>query len=189
MTLRLNGIGCGVAAFALAFALAPVGRARADVVYDYTGTNFLNAHAPFTTTENVTGSVTFAAPLGANLSFASETPEAFSFTAGSLTVTNATEASNSVFQFSTDAAGQITAWNIQVFNTNGGGDIFIQDSALAGVGDQAALGESFAVNNKPGEWMTAAVPEPSTWAMMILGFVGLGFMAYRRKSSGALRLA
>jgi len=38
--------------------------------------------------------------------------------------------------------------------------------------------------------LTAAVPEPSTWAMMILGFVGLGFMAYRRKSNGpALRLA
>jgi hypothetical protein len=29
---------------------------------------------------------------------------------------------------------------------------------------------------------TTAVPEPSTWAMMILGFVGLGFMAYRKKS-------
>jgi len=27
----------------------------------------------------------------------------------------------------------------------------------------------------------AAVPEPSTWAMMILGFFGLGFMAYRKK--------
>jgi PEP-CTERM motif len=26
------------------------------------------------------------------------------------------------------------------------------------------------------------VPEPSTWAMMILGFAGVGFMAYRRKS-------
>nr|WP_079603671.1 PEPxxWA-CTERM sorting domain-containing protein [Bradyrhizobium erythrophlei] len=24
------------------------------------------------------------------------------------------------------------------------------------------------------------VPEPSTWAMMILGFAGVGFMAYRR---------
>jgi hypothetical protein len=36
----------------------------------------------------------------------------------------------------------------------------------------------------------AAVPEPSTWAMMILGFCGLGFMAYRRKQGGpALRLA
>lgn len=28
----------------------------------------------------------------------------------------------------------------------------------------------------------AAVPEPSTWAMMILGFLGVGFMAYRRKA-------
>jgi hypothetical protein len=31
--------------------------------------------------------------------------------------------------------------------------------------------------------ITAAVPEPSTWAMMILGFAGLGFMAYRRKGN------
>jgi hypothetical protein len=29
--------------------------------------------------------------------------------------------------------------------------------------------------------VAAAVPEPSTWAMMILGFAGVGFMAYRRK--------
>ena len=34
----------------------------------------------------------------------------------------------------------------------------------------------------------SAVPEPSTWAMIILGFCGVGFMAYRQKS-GALRLA
>ncbi len=34
-----------------------------------------------------------------------------------------------------------------------------------------------------------AVPEPSTWAMMILGFAGIGFMAYRRKSKPAFRLA
>jgi hypothetical protein len=25
----------------------------------------------------------------------------------------------------------------------------------------------------------AAVPEPSTWAMMLLGFAGLAFVAYR----------
>jgi PEP-CTERM motif-containing protein len=29
------------------------------------------------------------------------------------------------------------------------------------------------------------VPEPSTWAMMLLGFAGVGFMAYRRKSKPA----
>ena len=38
--------------------------------------------------------------------------------------------------------------------------------------------------------VAAAVPEPSTWAMMILGFAGVGFMAYRRKHNGpAFRLA
>jgi len=33
----------------------------------------------------------------------------------------------------------------------------------------------------------AAVPESSTWAMLILGFAGVGFMAYRRKSEPAFR--
>ena len=34
-----------------------------------------------------------------------------------------------------------------------------------------------------------AVPEASTWAMMILGFLGVGFLAQRRKSNLMLRLA
>jgi hypothetical protein len=35
-----------------------------------------------------------------------------------------------------------------------------------------------------------AVPEPSTWAMMLLGFAGISFVAYRRKQNGRqLRLA
>ncbi|WFU18777.1 PEPxxWA-CTERM sorting domain-containing protein [Bradyrhizobium sp. CB3481] len=33
--------------------------------------------------------------------------------------------------------------------------------------------------------LTVAVPEPATWAMMILGFMGIGFLAYRRRSSTA----
>ncbi|SRR5258706_12709727 len=38
--------------------------------------------------------------------------------------------------------------------------------------------------------LAPAVPEASTWAMMILGFAGVGFLAYRRKQNGsALRLA
>jgi hypothetical protein len=35
----------------------------------------------------------------------------------------------------------------------------------------------------------SAVPEPSTWAMMILGFAGIGFIAYRRKNAMALNAA
>jgi PEP-CTERM motif len=34
--------------------------------------------------------------------------------------------------------------------------------------------------------MASAVPEPSTWAMMILGFVGIGTMMYRRRKSAKL---
>ena len=34
----------------------------------------------------------------------------------------------------------------------------------------------------------AAVPEPSTWAMLVLGFAGVGFLSYRRSGSH-LRLA
>ena len=32
----------------------------------------------------------------------------------------------------------------------------------------------------------ASVPEPSTWAMLLLGFAGIGFMAYRQKARPAL---
>jgi hypothetical protein len=48
-------------------------------------------------------------------------------------------------------------------------------------------------DNKHGRWNSnlatvtvgAAVPEPSTWAMMVLGFGGLGFMGYRRSKAVA----
>jgi hypothetical protein len=36
---------------------------------------------------------------------------------------------------------------------------------------------------------TASVPEASTWAMMLLGFMGVGFMAYRRNNKYSLRVA
>jgi hypothetical protein len=37
------------------------------------------------------------------------------------------------------------------------------------------------------ELFAASAPEPSTWAMMLMGFAGLGFMAYRRRNT--LRIA
>jgi hypothetical protein len=45
-------------------------------------------------------------------------------------------------------------------------------------------GDSLAVTTT-----VSAIPEPATWAMMILGFMGVGFVAYRRKSGSAFRLA
>lgn len=58
---------------------------------------------------------------------------------------------------------------------------FFYDSSYNGTGGQNVLLHEFAA--------VASVPEPSTWAMMILGFAGVGFMAYRRRSSAMLAAA
>jgi len=45
--------------------------------------------------------------------------------------------------------------------------------------------EGFVVDATP----ATAVAEPSTWAMMILGFAGVGFLAYRRRGQKRFRIA
>ena len=35
----------------------------------------------------------------------------------------------------------------------------------------------------------SAAPEPSTWAMMLLGFAGIGFAGYRASRKGAAAAA
>lgn len=194
MKFAPRGIVYATAAFALAFALAPVDRARADVVYNYEGEALsANAHAPFTTSDKVIGSIAFATPLAANLNLQSVNVASFSFTAGVETMTSAIyNPSFSRFNFSTDAAGNITAWDI-VVAAGGLGQINIENyNSVIGpnVGDQATVGANnffpgtaFALNHEAGEFTIAApVPEPSTWATMILGFCGVGFMAYRRRN-------
>ncbi|WP_084800919.1 PEP-CTERM sorting domain-containing protein [Bradyrhizobium sp. Tv2a-2] len=37
--------------------------------------------------------------------------------------------------------------------------------------------------------IASSVPEPSTWVLMVLGFAGLGFFAYRRQNTGGFRFA
>jgi hypothetical protein len=51
---------------------------------------------------------------------------------------------------------------------------------IFGTGPDATLAGS------RGGFPVGAIPEPSTWAMMVLGFAGVGFMAFRRKSKPAL---
>jgi hypothetical protein len=58
-------------------------------------------------------------------------------------------------------------------------------------GGSATINDPFQLDVPLGVTATfsSAVPETSTWAMMILGFVSVAFMAYRRRNSSALRLA
>jgi hypothetical protein len=86
-----------------------------------------------------------------------------------------------------------------ISNFGGGGLLCFNNSAfLCNGGSHSAVDVSIAStssfilesgNVEIGAVAVAAVPEPSTWAMMILGFAGVGFMAYRRKSKSALMAA
>ena len=52
--------------------------------------------------------------------------------------------------------------------------------------DGTLFGQQVGGSSFGGNWeveaVSSGVPEPSTWAMIILGFAGIGFMASRRKS-------
>jgi len=66
-------------------------------------------------------------------------------------------------------------------------DDFVANSELAYFAADLTNGTN--TGSQAWETRVSAVPEASTWAMMILGFFGVGFMAYRRKGQAALRLA
>jgi hypothetical protein len=72
--------------------------------------------------------------------------------------------------------------------SSGAGEIFGTFVVGSSVLTTGAVNYSFETNNM-GDFTgtvygpVAAVPEPSTWAMMILGFLGVGFLAYRKKSN------
>jgi hypothetical protein len=67
-------------------------------------------------------------------------------------------------------------------NQNPGGYLFNFDLTTLGGFDSV----KFSTGQTAFEFaFTTAVPEASTWAMMILGFAGVGFMAYRRRNQSA----
>jgi len=64
------------------------------------------------------------------------------------------------------------------FNANSAGYWFAADLGYK-------PGTANAITGSVAATIQAGVPEPSTWAMMILGFFGVGFMAYRRRNPAA----
>jgi hypothetical protein len=82
----------------------------------------------------------------------------------------------------TDASGTwASADNVLTANTSG-------NEAAAHIFACAAPCTTASANVTGFATAAPAVPEPATWAMLIIGFAGLGFMAYRRKSDTQFRL-
>jgi hypothetical protein len=109
-----------------------------------------------------------------------------------------TTASSSSVGFINGGQGDNVFWQVGSSATLGtatefAGNILALQSITLTTGANIEDGRALAINGAVtlDTNNISAVPEPSTWAMMILGFFGVGFMAYRRKSSNgpALRLA
>jgi CHRD domain-containing protein/PEP-CTERM motif-containing protein len=84
-----------------------------------------------------------------------------------------------------------TSYNADFMTANGGTTATAFTALLTGLDAGEAYLNIHTTNFPSGEirGFLHAVPEPSTWAMLILGFAGIGLMAYRRKSRQALMVA
>jgi hypothetical protein len=169
---RFMRVGC-----ALAAALALTSYSRATVYnYQFTsGTTFTIGN----TTEMVSGT------------FSIDTAASATNTNGSVTVTGVAPYAG------TFTEANISLNNNQVnFNPNAGaGPSFVFDNSFGAenLSLTAVLDSFFAPTvgfervfasgvSGGASLVTPAVPEPSTWAMMILGFCGLGFLAHHRRN-------
>jgi len=99
----------------------------------------------------------------------------------------------STFEVETSTNG--TTFNVfggPISTSGGGGPDLITGAPVSALYIEYLFGPAGGANGTPNgagvsQLFASAVPEASTWAMMILGFVGIGFMSYRRRrSAGAL---
>jgi len=70
-------------------------------------------------------------------------------------------------------------WSASLMETLAPGDYEV---FITGTSHTSALGVG-------GSVITSGVPEPSTWAMMVLGFMGLGYAAFRQRKTKISMLA
>jgi hypothetical protein len=98
------------------------------------------------------------------------------------------------FSFNGGAFGDLILNNSNFDFTLGNGSNFFLATASGGdvitQGSLVTSGNMDAFQQVRVDTAVGAVPEPSTWAMMILGFAGVGFLAYRRRNQeSAFRIA
>jgi PEP-CTERM motif len=184
--------------------LMPVSVAATVWNYTYTGNPFTAVNPPFTTSDAIHFQFQSTSPLGDNwndLGFPFPILN-WSLSVGPLSYSSANSVLYSI-NFSTNGIGQLTGYqfttqtNVVVPGllppnyppTPYEEEVFSFDlPPLFGMADgiyiPSIFQDSYYTYNEgaPGSWRISAVPEPSTWAMLLLGFAGIGFMAYRRKS-------
>ena len=163
--------------------------AKADTTYTYTGAPFFEFGAAVCPpTCNITGSFTLATPIPANTS---ATITTFAFSTGPFTFTSLT---NGPFGVSTNAAGVIDSWSIDMIENLGGGVAEISSGAPTfndelefgaddGLGDGGLKFFFGADAGGIGFWTSSTstgVPEPTSGTLLIAGLVGLVGLALKK---------
>lgn len=85
-----------------------------------------------------------------------------------------------IFAIGPKPVGFGTSQQFDVYSV--GGDAF--DVGIFGAAQAGVAPHYYSYNDPATVSYTTGVPEPSTWAMMLLGFVGLGYAGYRRARAG-----
>ena len=167
------------------------GGAKAKVYYEYayTGLDFTTAVGSYSTSDSVTGDFTVLTQLSNGLHVI--TPLSYSFSDGVQTLTNLN--SKAVISVVV-SSGKISTWTVDLYTgataaTSGAEVISTTYTSFLkvdfGTEDytnplSVNFGERTTSTDLKGSWNVSAVPEPSTWALMLLGFAGIAFAGYRR---------
>jgi hypothetical protein len=124
--------------------------------------------------DNGTATLTFTTPTS-ELSFLWGSPDTYN--------TLLVNTNNGVFSYTASQAGVVPPNGNQSFAE------YIGFVGTAGTVINSVTFESTSNAFEVSNFAVSAVPEASTWAMMMLGFLGLGFLGYRRSSNPSFRIA
>lgn len=161
-------------------------------IYTYTGNDYTSASGSYATSDQVTGFLTFSAPLGANFAGSpSATLLSFHFSdgVGPQNISGGPGApALDTLTLGTDSSGAIVSWNVelllflpplgaetkQIQTENDSGNVVDMGNLDEVTG---IVGEG-SVSGNPGKWVETATPEPSV-SLLFVSFAAL-LLACRR---------
>jgi hypothetical protein len=187
--MNIKSLG-SVVGLCLALGFVMPGSARADIIYDYTLVDGTYSSGNITGTLTVDGTTNTVT----NVDLTTTGKYNFHFNIVSLQFLNSgfwivstRDVLNSAsLEFALDSPASLFSGQATLNHTGpDAGRIFPTNCVALSCSDGNPLGGTFTLSSTT----ISAVPEPSTWAMLILGFVGVGFVASRRKKQNTPSVA